>query len=60
LFWKRLLLKNRLSAIDKSSNNPLAVEPETENDTGWIFSTSTFDFNSVEAATPSAAKGIKK
>jgi hypothetical protein len=59
---ENVLFGSRHSAIHKSSNNPLAVEPETENDAGLLnfFRKHIRDFNSVEAAIPSATQELQK
>jgi hypothetical protein len=46
----------------ESSNNPLAVKPETENDARRLnfFRKHIRDFNSIEAAIPSATKELRK
>jgi hypothetical protein len=61
LFLKGLPGKEQLSPpSDKNSNNPLAGEPETENDAArdFFYAKHIPEFTSVEAAAPATTKGF--
>jgi hypothetical protein len=60
LFWKRLYSKIGFPPPHENSNNPLAAEPETENDAARFFQRRIRIFTSDEAAASGDDKGLFK